>query len=277
MTPCVVVFHGIPQSPSPSLPDLEVQFGRLIPEIVLKPVDLLVRQAPIHGPVRDPVALGAPARLGIGEFVDAFDLFHQIPRDASGQFEEIVLLVRFRQPERNVLEDGGVLGVRFEGCDFALLELRMESFVLGPEEADVGDLEQDHGEAFESESEGPTASLGPAGHVQDFLVYDAAPENLEPFALVHDLQFEARFREGEVILGPLLLGFAEQVVHESLQDVLEIGGDRLALGTVHPLLPPQVRGAVHLLLIEQLHALELMERGVVRRIDLVPPVHVPGA
>ena len=106
---------------------------------------------------------------------------------------------------------------------------------------------------------------------------DAAPQHLEPPSLVFNLELVTRRREGEVILAPPLLGLPEQVIHEALEGGLEILGDGLAFWGIRPLPPPQSLGAPHLVDGEEFHPLELVERGVVRRVDLVPPVHVPRA
>jgi len=69
-------------------------------------------------------------------------------------------VLSLRKPERDVLLAFGVLGVRLEGDDsFLCRELTGETRVLGPEETNVGDGEEDHGESFETESEGPTLLL----------------------------------------------------------------------------------------------------------------------
>ena len=60
-----------------------------------------------------------------------------------------------RQPKAHVSPRAGVFRERLKGGDFAWFELIEETRVGGPEEADVGDLVEDHGDAFESESEGP--------------------------------------------------------------------------------------------------------------------------
>mmetsp|Transcript_33540 Transcript_33540/g.99943 ORF Transcript_33540/g.99943 Transcript_33540/m.99943 type:complete len:401 (+) Transcript_33540:437-1639(+) len=258
------------------LPNLQLQLGASIPQVVLKLVDLLVSEAPVHRPVRDPVAFGRLSRLGVGELVGALDPLHEIPGDAPRQLEEIVLDVSLGSPEGNVLEDGRILGVGFERRDLARLELRVEPLVVRPEETDVGNLEEDHGEAFESQAEGPPVTLGHVHVGQHLGVHDAASQNLEPFPLVHDLHLEGRLREGEVIVGPTLLARPEEMIHETLQHLLQVVRDHLALAGFDPFVVIEILHLQFVLVVE-LHPLELMERGIVRRVDLVPAVHVPRA
>mmetsp|Transcript_10641 Transcript_10641/g.29927 ORF Transcript_10641/g.29927 Transcript_10641/m.29927 type:complete len:234 (+) Transcript_10641:2148-2849(+) len=67
------------------------------------------------------------------------------------------------------------------------------------------------------------------------------------------------------------------MVHQSLQNILQIVGNGLALWALDPLLSLEVGGRVHLRLIEQLDALQLMEGGIMRGVNLVTTVHVSGA
>ena len=77
-----------------------------------------------------------------------------------------------------------------------------------------------------------------------------ASKHLEPFALVLDLQFERWLCEGEVVLGPLLLGLTEKMVHQPLEDILQVIGNGLALWALHPILSLEMGGRIHFLLIE---------------------------
>ena len=65
-----------------------------------------------------------------------------------------------RQPEANVARGAWVSRIWLEGCDLIGLELVEEAWVIGPEKADVGNLEEDHGDTFETEAKGPTYFVG---------------------------------------------------------------------------------------------------------------------
>ena len=88
-----------------------------------------------------------------------------------------------------------------------------ETRVGGPEEADVGDLVEDHGDAFESESEGPAdfvlhlcrnnvslalqCQKGRTSVGERRLLDDSAPQDLEPFVPKEDFDFVTRGSERE--------------------------------------------------------------------------------
>jgi hypothetical protein len=152
---------------------------------LLQLVRLLIRQGTVHRAVVEAVALRFPSRLRVRERVDLregevstrkregetkkgktykLNSLHQISRNIPHNLHQIILMPLSlrrsrclqRQPKRRILVALGVLRVRLERRDLALLELVQESRVFGPEEADVGDGEEDHGDALETESEGPT-------------------------------------------------------------------------------------------------------------------------
>ena len=84
------------------------------------------------------------------------DVLRQIARDVSYQVAKIVLMQsRLRCPKTNVLETSRILGVRLERSDLILRELGEESRIRGPEEANVRNSKEDHGNSFETETECP--------------------------------------------------------------------------------------------------------------------------
>merc|ERR1719310_413015 len=108
--------------------------GGLVAERVLQSVDLDVRQRPVHGAVRDAVAVRRLARFWIGKGVDVLDAL-----------VELVLDVGLGAPERDVLEDRRVFAVGLERRYRTLFELLVEALVVRPEQSDVRDGKEDHG------------------------------------------------------------------------------------------------------------------------------------
>jgi hypothetical protein len=65
-------------------------------------------------------------------------------------------------PEGHVAQAGRVFGVRLKRVYYAWAKLGDKPLVLGPEEADIGDLEEDHTETLETEAECPARFVGHA-------------------------------------------------------------------------------------------------------------------
>ena len=133
-----------------NLANLKTKVSRLVPQVVLELINLLIRQTAIHGSVSDAVAFGRTVRLGVGEFVNEIDLLNKVTSDASGHLKEIVLDIILGKPEGNVLKDGRVLRVGLKLGNLSLLELGVESLVIGPEETNIGNLEKDHGQPLKT-------------------------------------------------------------------------------------------------------------------------------
>ena len=75
-------------------------------------------------------------------------------------------------PEGDVLEAGWKLAERLEpGGQVAGLELLGEAGVVRPEQANVGDGKQHHGQALQAQAKGPGAPAGHAGVVQNLLLH----------------------------------------------------------------------------------------------------------
>lgn len=86
--------------------------------------------------------------------------------------------------------------------DRIAVELVPEARVLGPEEADIGNAEEEHGDSFYAEAPGPADAVADAGVAEHLLLHYAAAEELEPFALPEDFEFPRGGGEGEVGFDP---------------------------------------------------------------------------
>mmetsp|Transcript_28564 Transcript_28564/g.92253 ORF Transcript_28564/g.92253 Transcript_28564/m.92253 type:complete len:384 (-) Transcript_28564:83-1234(-) len=213
----------------------------------------------------------------MGEGVDKVDLLDQFACNSATQFKEIIRLKpRLRQPEGNILVAWRVLGVRLEFGELPALELLVEAHVFSPEEADVRDLEQDHGKALEAETEGPSLAVRELALLEHAGVNDAAAEHLHPVAIVENLELEGGLSEGEVLIDPSLLHGAEQVVAQALQRLLEVVRNQLAPGRLQPFIAGH-RAIADQSGVEEADTLHLVEGGEVARIDLVPAVHITSA
>lgn len=170
------------------LPQLDTQLAdEFFAQLLMKPISLFVGQRALQTPVVDPVAHALPAGLRMCEFIDEPDVFDEIARHATDDLHDIVLVdghgtarraapadSRARQPERHILVAGGVLGEGLEAGDLAGLELREEALVAGPEESNVGDVEEEHGDALEAQPEGPADAVRHVRVDEQVLLDDAA-------------------------------------------------------------------------------------------------------
>ena len=118
-----------------------------------------------------------------------------------------------------------------------MTKLAEEACVVGPEEADIRDGEEEHGEALDAEAPGPADAVADAGAVEDALLHDAAAEELEPGAVPVDFEFPGGAGEGEVGGGPAEegrggvvvggggLGEVEEFGDEVFEGAFEVGGE----------------------------------------------------
>lgn len=150
-------------------------------------ISLFVRQGALQTAVIDPVAHALFACLRVREFINKSDVFDQIASDTADDLHDIVLMDwhgaagsattasgRRRKPECDILVAGGVFGEGLEAGDMAGLELGEEALIAGPEESDVRDVEEEHGDALEAKTEGPSDAIGHVGVDQQLLLDDTA-------------------------------------------------------------------------------------------------------
>mmetsp|Transcript_27285 Transcript_27285/g.59915 ORF Transcript_27285/g.59915 Transcript_27285/m.59915 type:complete len:366 (+) Transcript_27285:282-1379(+) len=254
--------------------DLELR-GSFCSELLLQRVDLLVGERAFHRAVGDPVAVRRLALFRILKRIDQVDLLDQLARHRAPDLVKVVGLKPVREPKRNILVARRVLGVGLESGHLARLELLEEALVVGPEEADVRDGEENHRETLEAEAKGPAVAVGLAALCEHFRMHDAAAENLHPISVVENLELEGRFGEREVLVDPPLLNLAKEVVAQTLERLLQVVRHQLAAVAREPLLARH--RAAHKLRVEELDALHLVEGRKVGSIDLVSPVDVARA
>lgn len=106
-------------------------------------------------------------------------------------------------------------------------KLRSEALVEGPEEADVRDLKENHGETLQAKTKSP-ALPGRGGRVRgrskaigfiprvkadildELLVDHTTAQHLHPLPIEKDLKLEGRIGEGKVLLDPAELDLAKE-------------------------------------------------------------------
>lgn len=129
---------------------------------------------------------------------------------------------RFRHPETNILVAHGVLGVGHELSDLIVFELRDEARVCGPEQANVRDAEQHHGQSLQTQTKGPADLIWSSTIRHDLWMHYSATQHFQPLILEQDFEFEGRMSEGEELAVPPHLHIAKQVPGQSGQNLLQI-------------------------------------------------------
>mmetsp|Transcript_137807 Transcript_137807/g.239702 ORF Transcript_137807/g.239702 Transcript_137807/m.239702 type:complete len:251 (+) Transcript_137807:577-1329(+) len=203
------------------------------------------------------------------EVVEQLHLLDEVRKGLrTDQVIEVVVLKSLRQPEGNGLVVGRIVLEGHEGLevtDLAVSELRHEPLVLAPEQPNVRDLEQRHGNPLQANAKGP-ASVGPtlvcASTPQYLVLHDSTAQHLQPLPLPPDLQLPRRVSKREVRVDPphlFGLEVAEQAPDQPLQTGLQV---RLHLCCIYSR--------------HHLDALHLVEDPIVCPVDLVAAVHVPA-
>ena len=92
----------------------------------------------------------------MNKIIDALHSFCEVPANVAHDLEKLILIQALRgDPKRDIFVACGVFAVRFELSYLSLFELADETRVFAPEQADVLDIEELHGPAFQSETECP--------------------------------------------------------------------------------------------------------------------------
>lgn len=175
-------------------------------------IRLLVRQRPFQTPIINAVAETLPPRLRMRKLIYKLHILRQIPCNITHDLHHIIFMERRTaacssssrgwQPEGNILVACRVFREGDEAGDFASSELGEEARILGPEEADVWDVEEEHGDAFEAEAESPADAMRDVRRYEELLLDDAAAEDFEPVALPEYFEFPGRASEWEVGFDP---------------------------------------------------------------------------
>lgn len=151
--------------------------------------------------------MGGFRRLRVGELVDQLDLFYNIPSGYANKFAEIVFGEAFIDPKCDILlisgaklkntesglplpvppflslfnqylENGRVFGVGSKFGDLSSFELLGETVILAPEQSNIRNIKQYHGQAFEPKSKSPGPLIAKASALQDFMFHDSTPQDL---------------------------------------------------------------------------------------------------
>lgn len=168
-------------------------------------VDFLLRQRPLHVSVDNSEAQTVAARLWVCKLVMQRHLLDDVAADVSHQVVKVVGCESFewnvrRQPEGQVVGALRVLRHRLVLevlVELLVAELVEEAAVLTPEEANVGDLIEDHRQPLQAQSEGEPDGVVHACLAQNLVLHHAAAENFHPTAVVEDFELPRRLSERE--------------------------------------------------------------------------------
>ena len=85
------------------------------------------------------------------------DILDEVPSHVPHHIVKVVVMhITARLPEADIPVGRGILGVRFEGVDFSMCKLGEKPRVFGPEQADIGNGEENHSDTFETKAKSPT-------------------------------------------------------------------------------------------------------------------------
>mmetsp|Transcript_21297 Transcript_21297/g.49556 ORF Transcript_21297/g.49556 Transcript_21297/m.49556 type:complete len:259 (-) Transcript_21297:767-1543(-) len=197
-------------------------------------VHLLICQRPRHVAPGDAKHLGSTSCFGVSEIVHQVYLLDLVAALITDHFKEIIVRKIFGKPHTDVLENWRILGERFEPgllCEGFRGELLRETWILRPEKPDVRDAEEDHGQALQPESEGPSMHLLriQAGVPQHIVMNHPAAQNFHPVFLVEDFQLHGWLGERKVLVKPSHGVFSrlqlKQVRSQAFQGLFEIFHD----------------------------------------------------
>jgi hypothetical protein len=243
-------------------------------------VCLLVGECSLQTAVVDPVANALSARLGVRKLIDKAHIFDEITTNLTCNLHNVVLMERkgrrwygwgydtsaglggrllhrvqwmdrrcatssarsAAQPETDVLEASRVLAERHEARDgSAFVELRQETFIFRPEEADVRNRVEQHGNTLEAYTKSPSHAVRYRRIIENRLGDDTGSQDFKPVALPENLKLPTRRGEGEVRLYPAYfqglvlslcrcvrgrLGCVEYGDYHVFEAALEVGGNR---------------------------------------------------
>lgn len=179
-------------------------------------VSFCIGQCALQAPVINAVAHALPVFFGVRELVDELDVLNQATSNVPDDLHDVVFVERRnraaccrrrsgrgrRQPERDVLVARGALGEGLETGDLACLELREESLVAGPEETDIRNVEEEHGNPFQAESKGPPDAVGHVRVDEEILFDYTTAQDFQPIPLPENFKLPGGTGKGEVRLDP---------------------------------------------------------------------------
>jgi hypothetical protein len=85
------------------------------------------------------------------------DILNEIPSNVPHHVVKVVVMhIAARLPETYIPVARGILGVGLESVNFSMYELREKPGVFRPEQPDIGNGEQNHGDTLEPKAKGPT-------------------------------------------------------------------------------------------------------------------------
>lgn len=85
------------------------------------------------------------------------DILNEISSNVPDHVVNVVVMyIAARLPETDISVARGILGVRLESANFSMHKLRQKPGVFRPEQPDIGNGEQNHGDTLKPKAKGPT-------------------------------------------------------------------------------------------------------------------------
>mmetsp|Transcript_39156 Transcript_39156/g.81282 ORF Transcript_39156/g.81282 Transcript_39156/m.81282 type:complete len:227 (-) Transcript_39156:104-784(-) len=214
----------------------------------------------------------------MGKFIEQFHLFHQISRHTTDQFIQIIdmkliiviVVLGGRQPKTNIFVTGWIFGIGLKGNNLTRRKLGRKAFILRPKQSNVGNVKQDHGPSFQSQSKSPSLVLVgiPTGIRHNFGMYHSTTQDFHPFILKLNFQFHGWFRKGKVFLHPAHFGGSKQVGRQSFQTTFQIVLNELEFTIGIALRRCQFGGS------KEFDTLHLMKNGIMGTINFIPSIDI---
>mmetsp|Transcript_26860 Transcript_26860/g.70614 ORF Transcript_26860/g.70614 Transcript_26860/m.70614 type:complete len:258 (-) Transcript_26860:660-1433(-) len=159
----------------------------------LQAVYLGIGQRALHTAVAHAVAATAASRLGVVKGALQHQALGEVARHVAQHLVHIVLVQVVGLPEGNILvahrEPAQCLELNPRPRPLLdALELAKKSGVAGPEEADVGHIEEHHGQPLQPHSKRPPAVRGQSSILQDALPHHSTSKNFHPCFVEPDLK-----------------------------------------------------------------------------------------
>ena len=148
--------------------------------------------------------------------------------DIAHGIVEVVFVEMFRQPERHILETWRVVTERLEIRWLVALELLQESFIVTPEQSNVGNVVQHHRQPLQSQSKRPTHFVRVTTVIDNSLLNHPAAEHFEPLVPKVDFQFQRWIREREIGADPSHLDIAKECSGQTWTSNCTQAGSRIS-------------------------------------------------
>jgi len=190
-----------------------------------------------------------------------FNWLNQVSSYLSDYLIYVVCVVLRFYPHWNVLCAYRIFRELFELVDLTFFELVYKSFVLWPENSYIRYFKKFHSESLESKSSSPTSFKTPSTFLENKVMYNSAPQHLDPFIFIEYFKFKAGISERKVGFNPSHLYIGTKEILNNFLNVL--------FHVMHNILDGYLR-----LFPEDSYGLHLMKHRVVKSVNLISSVDI---